>query len=123
MLVNLIAVGIGGALGSMARFGISLWLAPRSGAFPWATLTANVLACVVMGFAYVGFMRKGDVPPAWQFFVLSGFCGGFSTFSTFSLELFRMLEQGRWPAALLYVAVSVGACLLALALVMRTLRA
>jgi CrcB protein len=113
------AVAAGGAAGSLLRFGIGKAMAPSGTAFPWATLLANVLACAVLGAAWAWFARRQDLPESVRLLITTGFCGGFSTFSTFSLETVRMLAGGQWGAALLYVSLSLLACLAVMALSLR----
>lgn len=98
-------------MGSLLRYGISVWLASQSLRFPMGTLVANVLACLVLGTATAYFLQKTDISPTYQAMVLTGFCGGFSTFSTFSLETFRLIENGQLMMAMLYVVLSVLLCL------------
>lgn len=101
-------VFIGGGLGSMARYGIAQLLPPTAlteGDFPWATLFANLLACLILG-AGLGLAGKEVIPRLVQVFLLTGFCGGFSTFSTFSAELLVLGEEGQSGVALLYLLAS-----------------
>ncbi|MDX2283986.1 MAG: fluoride efflux transporter CrcB [Bacteroidia bacterium] len=114
-----LAVAAGGAAGSLLRFGIGKAMAPQAASFPWATLLANVLACLVLGAAWAWFGRRQDLPEATRLLITTGFCGGFSTFSTFSLETARMIAGGQWGAAALYVGLSLLACLAAVALSLR----
>ena len=90
-------VFLGGGLGSMARFGVSL-LIQQFGkpVFPIATLTANFLSCIVLGLA-VGIWSKQLLNfPYLYIMLVVGFCGGFSTFSTFSLESLALLRDGNY---------------------------
>jgi fluoride exporter len=112
--MNLIAVFIGGGLGSLLRFALSLWLGKHSSGFPTGTFAANVLSCMVIALAWAYFARRVELDEAWRLLVLVGFCGGFSTFSTFSLETLRMIQAGQLGLAVAYVAGSVGCCLLVL---------
>ncbi|MFK7920618.1 MAG: fluoride efflux transporter CrcB [Bacteroidia bacterium] len=115
-----VAVFVGGGLGSMLRFGLSRWLNPANESFPWGTFGANVLACVVFSLAFVWFSKKEDISESFQLMVLLGFCGGFSTFSTFSVETFRLLENQQFVAAFLYVSASIFTCLIVIWLIMKS---
>lgn len=116
-MINFLAVFIGGGLGSMLRYSISLWLAPYTTGFPWATLCANILSCVVLGYGFFVWSDGVNINPAYKLLVLVGFCGGFSTFSTFSLETFRLIQGGQLTLAIVYVSISVLFCILTLFLV------
>lgn len=109
-MTNLLLIFIGGGLGSLLRFGIGLWMLPHSGRFPFGTMTANVLGSLLAGFVLSWAASHHD-QGSMRSFALVGFCGGFSTFSTFSLECYTMLQQGHWGTALVYAAGSMIACL------------
>ena len=100
--------GVGGFLGTCARFLINrlfvmIWRAP----FPLATFTINVVGCFIIGIL-VGIMGKyAEADPKINAFLVTGFCGGFTTFSTFSLESFRLSSEGEILISLLYMAASV----------------
>ena len=101
-------VFIGGGLGSLARYGIARWLPPTElveGEIPWFTLLANILACIVLGVG-IGLVSKELLSKPVQLLLLTGFCGGFSTFSTFALELLFLGKDGFSGVALLYLAMS-----------------
>ena len=102
-----LAVGLGGALGAMGRYGISLL--PLKSAFPWLTLLTNVLGALVIGVV-VGVTADNAASPNTVLFWKTGVCGGFTTFSTFSLETLRLLEGGQTGAGLLYAGASVVLC-------------
>lgn len=101
-----LSVGAGSALGATLRYLISL--AAWSSGFPWATLAANVLGSWLIA-AFVAFAsgRTTGRVAAWQPFLVAGFCGGFTTFSLFSLETLQLLDQGHSWLALGYVLLSV----------------
>ena len=111
-------VAIGSAVGGVMRYGASLLLNPASG-FPWGTFGVNVLGSLAIG-ALSGWLaassRDAAVAQALRCFAVVGFCGGFTTFSTFSNETFRMMENGQWGLTCLYVFGSVAAGLAAVAL-------
>ena len=115
-------VFLGGGLGSMARFLLSRFI-PAIGitAYPWATFFANVLSCFILGIL-VSLRLRGWLPQQGQFFFITGFCGGFSTFSTFSVEAFQLLEQGRLILAFSYIGSSLVFGLFALYLGIRLLQ-
>ncbi|MEO1257164.1 MAG: fluoride efflux transporter CrcB [Bacteroidota bacterium] len=112
-MLNYLLVFLGGGLGSICRFGIAQWLTPHKLHFPWATIIANVLACLVLG-VLVGLSMKNKLGSPLSFFLMVGFCGGFSTFSTFTNETFQLMAVGDWEKALANVAVSLLVCLFSL---------
>ncbi len=102
-----VAVAIGGAIGSVARLGVTrlsqAWL---GGGFPWGTFAVNLLGCTAMGvLAALLAARPGDDP--WRLFLLTGILGGFTTFSAFSLDALSLWERGEAVAAAAYVLGSV----------------
>jgi CrcB protein len=110
---NYLLVFLGGGLGSICRFGIGHCLASSRLAFPWATLLANVFACFILG-CLVGLNLKGRLEASAAVFLMGGFCGGFSTFSTFTNETFQMMAAGEWAKVAANVFGSLLFCLLAL---------
>ena len=103
-----LAVGLGGAFGAMGRYGISLL--PLKSAFPWLTLLTNVLGALVIGFV-VGVTADNTASPNTVLFWKTGVCGGFTTFSTFSLEALTLLEKKAYLAGSCYIILSVVFCL------------
>jgi len=104
----------GGGLGSIARYAVGRAVATfYQGSFPWATATANVIACLLLGIVIGMADQRQLISPMGRLFWAVGFCGGFSTFSTFSSETLTLLGQGSIAGSLLYVAGSVVLCLLA----------
>jgi CrcB protein len=109
-------VAIGGALGSMARFALGVAAIELVGArFPWGTLLINVLGSFVIGWFDVltGEFGRWTVPADARAFVLVGICGGFTTFSSFSLQTMQLLQGGEAVRAGAYIVGSVILCLLA----------
>ena len=109
-------VALGGALGSVARYWMGIIVARLAGdAFPWGTLLINIIGSFVIG--YFGMLTLPDGPrPASleiRLFVLVGLCGGFTTFSSFSLQTVELLRDGEIVRALAYIAASVLLCLIA----------
>ncbi|MEZ4773527.1 MAG: fluoride efflux transporter CrcB [Bacteroidia bacterium] len=109
-----IAVFIGGGIGSISRYGISRWLGTTEGGFPVGTLTANILSCIVLGLAWGYFSRYTEVSSSVKLLLMVGFCGGFSTFSTFSLETMKMFQLGQYMMAAGYICLSILMCVLIL---------
>ena len=89
---SVLLVGAGGALGAVGRYGLSLL--PWRGDFPLPTLLTNLLGAVLIGFI-AGLAGRGRLPSGWTLFWKTGVCGGFTTFSTFSLESLTLLERGQ----------------------------
>ena len=102
-----LAVFIGGGLGSLARYMVSLlsfkFLTYH---FPWGTFLSNVMACLVLAIFLLTFRERLDDQPFWRFLIITGFCGGFSTFSTFSLETYELIRTQHLGLALANVLVS-----------------
>jgi CrcB protein len=103
--LNFLFVFLGGGLGSCARYGVSRLLSPQPGAFPFATLIANFLACLLLGYL-ISLVATDRLSATYRLLLLTGFCGGFSTFSTFSAELLDLLSSGRLVLALSYAFIS-----------------
>lgn len=101
----LLAIAAGGALGSVARYLLGALVAPRAAGFPWATLAINVSGSLLLGALAVALAGPGPSPAA-RAGLTVGFCGGFTTFSTFSLETLALLEQGSYARAGAYAAAS-----------------
>ncbi|MEN0003218.1 MAG: fluoride efflux transporter CrcB [Bacteroidota bacterium] len=99
-------VFLGGGLGSICRYGIGLLLQPYKLQFPYATLIANAISCVILGIL-IGLSLKNQLHQRMQLLLMTGFCGGFSTFSTFSSETFLLFEQGQLNAAFFNIFGSV----------------
>jgi CrcB protein len=112
MIRTILLVGAGGFLGAVSRWLLSLVVQPRGTVFPVATLTVNIVGCLCIGLVF-GLFDRGGLSHEWRVFLATGFLGGFTTFSAFSNETFMLLRDGHLAVALLYVAASVVAGLLA----------
>lgn len=107
--VNWLAIAIGGTLGCWLRYGQTLTVQNLFGReFPTATLSINVIGSFLMGFLFFATAERIDIAPAVRLGILTGFLGGYTTFSTFSMETLQLVQQGANARALLYVALSVG---------------
>lgn len=103
-----IAIAMGGVLGCWARYAMTnLVQAIYGREFPYATLSINVLACFMMGFLFEETLQRLTISPVLRVGILTGFIGGFSTFSTFAMETLLLAEQGEPARGLLYVLVSI----------------
>ena len=112
-MIKFIAVFIGGGLGSMVRFGISEVVSNLKSGFPAATFFANVISCCLLGFL-LSYTSKVEISPFIKFLFITGFCGGFSTFSTFTGETFFLIQNGNWATAIFYIITSLLVCLFSL---------
>lgn len=106
--VALINVALGGALGSLARYVIGIYAGRWLGtAFPWGTLFINVSGSFLIGVFAESFALRWDTAQATRIFLVVGICGGYTTFSTFSLEVVTLLNRGEFFAASAYMIASV----------------
>ncbi len=116
-------IAMGGALGAMARYFVGVLAAERFGPrFPVGTLSINISACFLLGFLLEYLNRHTGMSPVWRYGVAIGFIGAFSTFSTFEWETWSDLTIGAFWIAILYVAVSLIAGLIAVSLGSSTAR-
>ncbi len=119
-MINLklaLLIALGGALGTLARYGVSLLAAPWSQNLPWGTIFINITGSFVIGFFGTLTLANGryPVPEALRLFVMVGLCGGYTTFSAFSLQTLDLLRAGALARASINVVLSVVACILAVA--------
>ncbi len=102
-------VFVGGGIGSLCRYGISQLMPFSSKVFPFATFITNFMASILIGILVAYMIKNQDL--YLKHLLITGFCGGFSTFSAFSLESYQLIDQGAFLWAILYILVSVLICL------------
>ncbi|GBF81606.1 fluoride efflux transporter CrcB [Aphanothece sacrum] len=106
-LLQLILVFVGGGLGSVSRFFLSLVISSNLVTpFPWGTLTVNILGCFIIGIV-IGIIERYQLNPYWTLLFATGFCGGFTTFSSFSYENNLLVKNSEYFLALVYILISV----------------
>ena len=114
MIGMVVAVALGGMLGTLLRYASGSWVTSH---FPQhfygATLAVNLVGCLLIGYLYGLFLMRPEVPEALRAGLMVGFLGGLTTFSSFSLDTLRLLENGQAPMAIGYAAASVLGGLLA----------
>ena len=108
--MSFLYVALGGALGAMGRYAISL--IPLRLAFPILTLATNILGAVAIGFITGLVDQRDGISPSTVLFWKTGVCGGFTTFSTFSLEAFQLIESKSYSVAAGYMVLSVAFCVI-----------
>ena len=118
MMKTALLIFLGGGLGSAARYFLGGWISRLSGSgsgasavaqFPLGTLTVNIVACLLVGLL-AGLVDQRTSAPIMRAFLIIGFCGGFSTFSTFSMESVEMIANNLTGHLILYILLSVGCC-------------
>ena len=112
-MTETLVVALGGALGSVARYWLVLWALPFSRSMPWGTVGINILGSFAIGFFGTLTLAHGRfaLPDSARLFFMVGVCGGFTTFSSFSLQTLDLLRAGATGRALVNVAASVLLCL------------
>ncbi|SMF69896.1 CrcB protein [Xaviernesmea oryzae] len=120
-MINMLIVAVGGAAGSVLRYLVGVWTLRQFGPnFPWGTLTVNVVGSFAIGFLAELIARRLNASPEMRLLIVTGFLGGFTTFSAFSLDVVALFERGAGFTAATYivasVAVSLGAVFAGLAL-------
>lgn len=110
--MNILFVGMGGFTGAVCRYLLGEIIHFKNIKFPFVTLGINLLGSLIIGFLAFSVATSIEISPKWMLFLKVGMCGGFTTFSTFSLETFSLLEKGQWLLAIIYAISSVTFCLL-----------
>ncbi|MDO3436916.1 fluoride efflux transporter CrcB [Rhizobium sp. CBN3] len=108
-MIQALLVALGGAIGSVLRYYVGQWALKLMGpAFPWGTLAVNVVGCFVIGVFAELVARKFNASVELRLLLITGFLGGFTTFSAFSLDAISLFERGEAVAGGIYIAASVG---------------
>lgn len=109
-MISVLAIGAGAAGGAVLRWLLGLWLNHPHLALPWGTVAANFLGSWLIGIMLGVLSLFPEVPTWLRLFLVTGFLGGLTTFSTFSGESFGMLERGHYAAAFGYMGLSLAGC-------------
>jgi CrcB protein len=113
-IANAVAVAVGGAAGSLARYAVALLMARSATSwFPWGTWLVNVLGCFALELVLALVTGALRVSPAVRLLLTTGFMGGFTTYSTFNSEVSALFRSGAWRLGTAYLALTVLTCLLA----------
>ena len=108
MIKSVLLIGLGGGIGSIARYLCQKWIAENiQHPFPWGTFVVNILGCFLIGLIYAIAERTTLLSPQTRLFLITGLCGGFTTFSTFAFENMNLLRSGDIIYALLYIVASI----------------
>ncbi|HWC53679.1 MAG TPA: fluoride efflux transporter CrcB [Chitinophagaceae bacterium] len=108
MIKSVLLIGLGGGIGSIARYFCQKWIADTiQHPFPWGTFAVNVLGCFLIGVIYAIAERTTMLSPQTRLLLITGLCGGFTTFSTFAFENMNLMRSGDITYAVLYIVASV----------------
>ena len=113
MLNAVLAISVGSALGALLRWQLGLRLNEVFPTLPPGTLVANIIGGYIIGVAVAYFANASDIAPEWRLLIITGFCGGLTTFSTFSAEVVTLLQAGRIGWAATSIAIHVSSSLVA----------
>ncbi len=100
MWLSFVAVSVGAVIGANLRWALSLWLNASYHAIPIGTLVGNLAGGWLVGLLIGFFMHGSSLAPEWRLFAITGLCGALTTFSTFSLEMFAAIQEGKWSMAI-----------------------
>ena len=114
MIKDIVLVGIGSGIGGICRYLVSLAMSHVCNGFPWATFSVNVAGCLLIGILWGLTSRFQSISPTFTLFLMVGFCGGFTTFSTFSKEGLALLQANNY---MLFVLYTIGSVVLGIAAV------
>jgi CrcB protein len=107
-MLKTLLIGLGAFIGANARYALQTWAAARWGAdFPYGTLIINISGSLILGFFVTLVTQRVAIPTEWRVFVTVGLLGGFTTFSSFSVETLNLVQMSRWLPALLYLTGNV----------------
>ena len=112
LIYSFIAIGVGAACGAWLRWGLGLWLNPALPELPVGTLAANLLGGYLIGLAVAFFMQHPGLSAEWRLLIITGFLGGLTTFSTFSVETVTLMIRGQYVWVMGIVAAHLGGSLL-----------
>jgi CrcB protein len=121
-LYAFLAIGLGAAIGAWLRWGLGLWLNSITPELPMGTLAANLIGGYLVGLAVAFFMHNASLSPEWRLFIITGFLGGLTTFSTFSAETVTLLVRGQYAWGTAIIAAHLGGSLLMTVLGMQTFK-
>lgn len=116
------AVGVGAALGAWLRWGLGLWLNNLWPNLPAGTLLANLIGGYLIGIALAFFTQHPGLSPEWRLLIMTGFLGGLTTFSTFSVETVSLLMRGQYTWGIIIIITHVGGSLIMTMLGLQTLK-
>lgn len=112
MWKSVIAISLGASVGALLRWQLGVRLNTALTAMPPGTLMANLIGGYIIGLAIAYFAQAPEIAPEWRLFIITGFCGGLTTFSTFSAEVVTLLEEGRLVWAMGTITAHLGGSLL-----------
>ena len=117
LLKEIIGIAVGGSIGSLLRFGLSSWVQERTKTeyFPWGILSVNLIGCFLMGILFGVLVERFDISAFWRAGIFLGLLGGFTTFSSFSIDALTLFQSGAFGAMTIYILLSLVGCILATA--------
>ncbi len=121
-MYTLIAIGMGATIGAWLRWGLGVWLNTLLPNLPIGTLSANLVGGYLIGIAFAFFTQYPGLSPEWRLLIITGFLGGLTTFSTFSVEAVTLLMRGQYAWSVMIVATHVGGSLIMTILGLQTFK-